>query len=88
MRDFEQCLKDEYNKGYADAKAKYEPKWIRVEDGLPEHNTSVLIAVPNFKISISALWDEKYQRFYLSNSAFEKDDVIAWMSIPKYKGGD
>ena len=33
----------QYEKGYADAKAEYAPKWTRVEDGLPETDGEYLL---------------------------------------------
>lgn len=92
---FEHCLKDEYNKGYADAKAEYAPKWTRVEDGLPEERHAVVVYCPEYNNTyIASLhWDsdedgEWYCWYYYTQGASRKitEDVIAWMPIPKYEG--
>ena len=78
-----------YKKGYEDARVKYEPKWTKVEDGLPEDGEKVIILVAHpymTNLIYVAIYDEMRGRFYKSGTEdYPKCDVVAWMPIPKYE---
>lgn len=80
--------RQQYEKGYADAKAEYEPKWVKVEDRLPEDGEEVIILLKHFYLTqlLLASFDETKARFYRCDRCYGIDEVIAWMPIPKYEG--
>lgn len=94
--------RDQYEKGYADAKAKCTPKWTRVEDGLPDlHKDSHLT---HRKRSDEVMCKIKADEDLINSCGYlledmdghkewqtdcymaDGDEVIAWMPIPKYEG--
>ena len=93
--------RNQYAKGYADAKAEYAPKWTKVEDGLPKDRETVLIFANTeddeedvYEIAERHLMPfrvDKYEWDIFSTLgykyALDDEDVIAWMPIPKYEEG-
>lgn len=90
----------QYEKGYADAKAEYAPKWTKVEDGLPEiHLDSRVIRVRSDEVMCKIKADEDlinscgylvenmdgHKRWQTDCYMADGDEVIAWMPIPKYE---
>ena len=85
----------QYEKGYADAKAEFTPKWTRVEDGLPEthedkhycpkvsDNVVCKVKDGDDIIDMVCFLKEFYDGEKKWNTVYE---VIAWMPIPKYEG--
>ena len=63
-------------------------EWLRVEDGLPKDGEQVIILLKHFYLTQLLLtsFDETKARFYRCDRCYGIDDVIAWMSIPKYEG--
>ena len=85
--------RQQYEKGYADAKAEYAPKWTRFEDGLPEDGERVLIyadtedAYEIAKRHLVEFSEDEYEWEVFSTFGYEyaldDEDVIAWMPLPK-----
>lgn len=92
--------RDQYEKGYADAKA--EMKWTKVEDGLPDlHKDSLLT---HRKRSDEVMCKIKADEDLINSCGYlvedmdghkewqtdcymaDGDEVTAWMPIPKYEG--
>lgn len=86
--------RQQYEKGYADAKATYEPKWTKVEDGLPETHEDKHYCP---KVSDNVVCKVKDGDDIIDMVCFLKEfgdgekrwntvyEVIAWMTIPKYE---
>ena len=93
--------RNQYEKGYADAKAEYEPKWTRVEDGLPDlHDDERLVHRKRSDEVLCKIKDGEdviNSCGYLVENIDEHKEwqtdcyltvgvkVIAWMPIPKYE---
>lgn len=88
----------QYEKGYADAKAEFTPKWTRVEDGLPEESGLYLILCREENTLHDTVEFNPYLDMYYpnsnptswerwSNDYYDKSKVVAWMPIPKYEEG-
>ena len=87
--------RDQYEKGYADAKAECTPKWTKVEDGLPETHEDKPYCP---KVSDNVLCKVNEGDDIIDRVCFLKEfydgekkwntiyEVIAWMPIPKYEG--
>lgn len=86
-----------YKKGYADAKAEFTSKWIKVEDRLPEESGLYLILCQEESTLHRTVEFNPYLDMYYpnsnptswerwSNDYYDKSKVIAWMPIPKYEG--
>ena len=99
MTDYEygyQCGgSDGYMNGYADARVKYELKWTKTEDRLPERSKNdenssewVIIAIhvhyDGSYFETCAYYDFSEKEWY--TRGFIIGDVVAWMPIPKYEG--
>lgn len=67
-------------------------KWIPCSERLPEDNHEVLVYEKNYHNIYTAYYDSVYGWMTFdpySNECFgEHLDIVAWMPIPKYKGGD
>lgn len=61
------------------------PKWISVEDRLPEHNQDVVMYVQNWNDNlykvIGYFHDDK--KFYLENDTVTTCSVLYWMPVPQ-----
>lgn len=93
--------RQQYEKGYADAKAEFAPKWIKVEDGLPETHEDSRSIYRERSDEVMCIFKDGEDVFnscgYLIEHAdghkewrtdcYMSDDgeVIAWMPIPKYE---
>ena len=81
--------RDQYNKGYSDgARFGFEagkPKWIPIDEELPEEETDVLICNGNGDIEISrgSYSTEVENDFIWYTSGWRFGKVIAWMPLPE-----
>lgn len=85
--------RQQYEKGYSDAKAEYAPKWTKVEDGLPKDGERVLIYADTedaYEIAerhLVEFYEDEYEWEVFSTLgykyALDDEDVIAWMPLPK-----
>lgn len=74
--------RDQYQKGYADAKA--EQSWVPCEERLPEENIDVLVCNENGNIEItSGSYSTEVKGFIWYTSGWRFGKVIAWMPLPK-----
>lgn len=89
--------RQQYEKGYADAKAEYEPKWTKVKDGLPkpqkygdaDFSDWLFTAIRTYDGFENIAYHMAHYCFSLKawyTKGFISGEVVAWMPIQKYEG--
>ena len=95
----EKAYDDGYDTGYAQAKFDYEPRWIPVDERLPEDGSVCLISLKSpfaewvYHAVFLANGDPEYSEgktgesgFYNYDSTYgyyKREGVIAWMPVPE-----
>lgn len=66
-------------------------EWIPCSERLPyKDGTAVLVTTENAEVYIDQVITDGFgERYFMSNTAFDNFEVIAWMPLPEsYKGGN
>ena len=67
------------------------PRWIPVENGLPEEEGQYLVSCNNdYEVEIGRFYidDDEDDRWFCCDWS-NSEDIVAWMPLPKpYKGGE
>lgn len=74
--------RNQYEKGYADAKATYESKWVPVSERLPEDDEIVLGTNSSNDLFKTYAWDDCGTIKWYADGCFDVP-VIAWMPLPE-----
>ncbi len=82
----ENAARDEYNRGYVQGRKDAQPKWISVEERLPERGFKVLTVNGHGYIIIFALWKRTEREWCWINDAGHFNhcnDITHWMQLPE-----